>query len=258
MSHKHLLAGAICDSGKRTWDIPEIFCWTKMGVEAGQTLEAILRRKELERRAGGGVFAWGIGNSLGMSANLARRRSPSGEVDVLFTPMKSAPKMADAAPSQLLLWLGYQTRSGRPARLPEHVVVTSRGGPGKRSHYALLCQADDELRLGAAQIGFDAADVRNLASLNPVGASQVTAVVKHEGQPTFGGKGYNVAFRAKLIAEGFIRLVVPVIMDSEMMNLYREACRADTEETWRNQVRVLRQLAEDRATEAPDQQDLFS
>jgi 4-aminobutyrate aminotransferase-like enzyme len=56
---------------KQTSCVPDIFCWTKMGTEAGQTLGTILRRKELERQAGSGIFAWGIGNSLGASPALA-------------------------------------------------------------------------------------------------------------------------------------------------------------------------------------------
>lgn len=39
---------------------PEVFCWSKMGPESGETLDQILRRKEIERVANGGFFAWGL------------------------------------------------------------------------------------------------------------------------------------------------------------------------------------------------------
>lgn len=223
--------------------IPEIFCWTKMGTEAGQPLATILHRKELERSAGGGTFAWGIGNSLGEAADLARQMSPSGDLDVLFTPMKSAPKAADVAPSQLLLWVYYLTRTGRLAALPEHMVVTSRGGPDKRMHYALLCQSDDPLEEGHDFGAFSASGVRNLASMNPVGASQVTSVVRYQGDTTPAERAYRVAFKAKLYAQGFVRLVEPIPMTGELMALYEQTCRTGNEEAWRSGARRLRNAA---------------
>ena len=32
-------------------NLPDVFCWTKMGTEAGQSLENIIARKEAERDA---------------------------------------------------------------------------------------------------------------------------------------------------------------------------------------------------------------
>jgi hypothetical protein len=223
--------------------IPDIFCWTKMGTEAGQSLAAILHRKELERSAGGGTFAWGIGNSLGDGAELARRMSPSGDVDVLFTPMKSAPKVIDVAPSQLLLWIFYQSRSGGLVALPEHMLVTSRGSADKRTHYALLCQSDSPLEERHDCGAFDSSDVRNLASMNPVGASQVTSVVRYDGATTPAEKPYRVAFRAKLHAEGFVKLAAPVVMNKELTALYEKVCCAGTDTAWRSGVRKLKMAA---------------
>jgi hypothetical protein len=52
----------------------ELICWTRMQSEAGQQLDAIMSRKELERRAGGGIFFWGVGNPPPRIINeLARR-----------------------------------------------------------------------------------------------------------------------------------------------------------------------------------------
>src|SRR5665647_1443535 len=96
--------------------IPPVFCWTKMGTEAGQPLEDILRRKELERRVGGGLFAWGIGNSLGVNPMLAQQEMQRNDVDVLFTPMRSAAKQIDVAPGQVLLWLDCIDEAGKLTR----------------------------------------------------------------------------------------------------------------------------------------------
>lgn len=223
--------------------IPDIFCWTKMGTEAGQSLTAIIRRKELERSAGGGTFAWGIGNSLGGAAELAKQMSQSGDVDVLFTPMKSAPKAIDAAPSQLLLWIFYQNRSGDLTPLPEHMLVTSRGGADKRTHYALLCQSDGPLEEQCNYGAFDSSGVRNLASMNPVGASQVTSVVRYDGAITSADKAYRVAFKAKLHAEGFVKLAEPILMNKDLAALYEMVCHAGTNEAWRSGVRKLKKAA---------------
>lgn len=214
-----------------------------MGTEAGQPLAAILHRKELERSAGGGTFAWGIGNSLGGSAELAKRLSPSGQVDVLFTPMKSAPKAIDVAPSQLLLWMYYQLPSGSVASLPEHMLVTSRGGADKRTHYALLCQSDAPLEDRYDYGTFDPSGVRNLASMNPVGASQVTSVVRYSGATMPAERAYRVAIRARLYAEGFVKLTTPIIMNKELTELYDLVCSVRTEEAWRSGVRELKMAA---------------
>lgn len=237
--------------------IPEVFCWTKMGTEAGQPLTAILRRKELERMAGEGTFAWGIGNSLGGAADQARQMSPSGDVDVLFTPMKSAPKAIDVMPSQLLLWMFYQDRRGSPTALPEHMLVTSRGGSSKRVHYALLCKADASLEEQLDSGSFDSSGVRNLVSMNPVGASQVTSVVRFAGDAPTATNAYRVAFRARLYAEGFVKLVAPVPLDEELTGLYEEVCSARTKEAWRSGVLALKTRALARKTEHGEQRELL-
>ncbi len=214
-----------------------------MGTEAGQSLEVILHRKELERQSGNGLFAWGIGNSLGSSADLARKLSPGGEVDVLFTPMKSAPKQVDVSPSQLLLWLGYIGIGGHIVNLPEHILVTSRGGAEKRGHYALLCHSPDEIKNNQSGY-FDASSARNLASLNPIGASQVTSVVRYESRPQGEiEKPYPIAFRAKLHAQGFVKLAYPVVMDECMMTRYREACAASTPSEWAKAASIIHTIA---------------
>lgn len=232
-------------------EIPEIFCWTKMGTEAGQSLGAILRRKELERQAGNGMFAWGIGNSLGTSAELAKKFSPSRDVNVLFTPMKSSPKNTDENPPNLLLWLAYLQRDGRVEDLPGHVLVTSRGGGGKRAHYALLCRSDATITDQVDGGTFDAVYATNLVSSNPVGASQVTSIVRYAQQSRDWTrsqsplkKPYRIAFRAKFFGEGFVRLACPIVLSGRVLELYRALLQVTNVKEWLDRVNALRLAAQ--------------
>lgn len=73
----------------------EYVCWSRMQAEAGQQIETIVSRKELERRAGNGSFMWGVGNPPAIiTGALARAKVP---VHVIFSMMKSRPKAVDVA-----------------------------------------------------------------------------------------------------------------------------------------------------------------
>jgi hypothetical protein len=244
------------------YSIPSVFCWTKMGTEAGQPLETILRRKEMERRAGNGTFAWGIGNSLGSAHTFAKDATPSGEVDVLFSPMKSSPKVIDVAPAQLVMWLSYYSEESGLSELPEHMLIASRGnlasGTEKRSHYALICSRQDEIRAEIGDAMIDAKRARNLVSLNPLGASQVTAMVRYESSKVKDPeKPYPIAFRAKLYREGFVRLANPTPLTGTLLAAYRSICETTSAEEWLDRVVSLKREAR-RVTGTPQQQALFS
>jgi hypothetical protein len=226
--------------------VPSVFCWTKMGSEAGQSLDDILRRKDLERQCGRGVFAWGIGNSVGPAIHYARTQTAIDELFALFTPMKSAPKLIDSAPSQIVMWTSYFTSHDGTAELPAHMLVTSRGSAGsgseKRTHYALFCQSDESL-LDQRNLGaIDQHAVCNLVSSNPVGASQVTSVVRHNErlamEPT-----YPVRFKARLTKSGFVRLTDPVVLSGQLLDLYRRVCVASTPDEWRERLARLKSAA---------------
>jgi hypothetical protein len=238
--------------------VPNIFCWTKMGTEAGQTLDAIIRRKELERLAGNGVFAWGIGNSLGNSVDLARQVSPNGQVDVLFTPMKSAPKQVDVLPSQTFLWLSYIENDGRIAPLPQHLLITSRGGESKRTHYALLCHSDDSIEHDMLENYIYATSARNLASSNRIGPSQVTSMVRYGSEADDSDDSpYKVAFRAALHKKGFLKLVNPICLEGDLAKQYRQACVATTATEWLTLATEVRSIAHELAMPAMGT-DLFA
>jgi len=193
-------------------ELPEVFCWTKMQAEAGQPLDLILRRKEVERTAGGGQFFWGIGTSVARKVfdMLGRVLQPK----VLFSVMKAKPKQEDVSPKGIFLWTSYVDLFGRRQHMPEHAVVLSRAytrrGP-KTHHYALVCRSDVPLDLraeGSIKLGH----FRNLGSDTPrVGSSQVTAIIEHVKTPT-GGPDYLVDLVADLAEPYFVRLGEPVLL----------------------------------------------
>lgn len=181
------------------------FCWTRFGTEAGEPIEDILSRKNREREDNDGVFYWGIGNSVApaLRALVAQTEHP----EVLFSPMRSKPRSVDVAPSSLAQWIGGETLMGNRFRLPPTVRVTSRASDGaRRSHYALVCHSTEPLALNQRGELY-VSQLRNLLSGSPIGASQVTAVVRVV-EARAAGVSYPVAFRARLVAPYFVRLTV--------------------------------------------------
>src|SRR5262245_35333860 len=113
--------------------------WTRIQAEAGQPLDCIVARKDAERRAGGGLFFWGIGSSLGSTVQLAARTQD--KLPVVFSRMLSQPKKADTNPEAVAVWRSYIDQDGVTRPLPPHVLVTSRSQTKsgvKSRHYALV------------------------------------------------------------------------------------------------------------------------
>lgn len=187
-------------------DIPDIFCWTKYGTEAGEHPAAILARKESERRANHGVFLWGIGNAIGPSVELLLEHTDQPQV--VFTPMLSRPATRDVAPPRVAIWTGGIGLSGSPFDVPAHSVVTSRISPTGRAHYALVCQSNGPLtRTAGRRASFASSHVLNLRSGSRVGASQVTSVVRRIACALgLLPSSYNVTFTVNLAAPYLVRL----------------------------------------------------
>ena len=189
--------------------LPKYFCWTRYGVEAGETFDQILARKELERRGNGGLFLWGIGNALGPSVDLLRSRCSAPLV--VFSPIRSRPRVADVSPHEVVSWVSGQTMAGELYALPKCSRVTSgiAKGARPRGHYALVCYSDEPLgRLARPEL-LCFSLLRNMRTGSPIGASQVTAVVeRRSGRPS--GPEYPATFIANLVAPFFVRLVEAV------------------------------------------------
>ncbi|UWU86113.1 hypothetical protein N2605_06555 [Bradyrhizobium yuanmingense] len=190
--------------------LTETVCWSRMQTEAGQELQAIVDRKELERSAGNGVFCWGVGNAP--SRSIPQLVRAGADVDVVFSIMKSRPKAVDVAPSRLRIWRSFFDHSGREQPLPPATLITSRADAGIRTrnvHYALMCRSDRELTLG--DFGpFDPSAYRNLSDTGgAVGASQVTALLRRvSGEAP--APAYRVNLKAKLGLGYWVRLGDPI------------------------------------------------
>jgi hypothetical protein len=192
--------------------VPRCFVWTRFGTEAGQSITDILRRKEQERSANGGVFYWGIGNAVGPSILELLRKSD--EPEVLFSPIKSAPRHDDVAPDSVVAWTAAAGLNGEPHRLPIWSLITSRFNIGRPRHYALVCRSDssllDEFAAVAPNIEKIAiGQLTNIVTGRPLGSSQVTAVVKRQVQQVSSSAEYSVKFRARLAPPYFIQLSAP-------------------------------------------------
>ncbi|MBN9669482.1 hypothetical protein [Roseibium aggregatum] len=186
-----------------------------MQAEAGQPLEEIIARKEKERQAGSGLFFWGVGNAPALiSKKLARDQVP---VQVIFSVMKSKPKREDTSPSEIVRWQNYVDFNGSIRPIPSHTVVTSKGrsasGP-KRSHYALMCFSETPLKLRRDGAFFDPHHFRNAGGKGgPVGASQVTALLKQNSEALPTSSAYRIGLSAWLTGSYWVKLVDPINID---------------------------------------------
>lgn len=192
-------------------------CWTRMQAEAGEQLARIMRRKELERRSGDGVFFWGVGSAPSRAIPALVRTA--AVIDVLFSVMKTKPKAKDAAPDKVVAWRSYVDTDGIVRQIPDHVLVTSRAG-ARGCHYALICRSDTPL--GVADEGpFDPSAFRNVGAGGAVGASQVTALLERHAKD--GASDYRVAMRARLTDGFWVKLIDPIELD----DTDRDALEAD-------------------------------
>jgi hypothetical protein len=217
----------------------EYVCWSRMQAEAGQQLEAIVARKELERRAGDGFFFWGVGNPPAVIANvLARAGVP---VCAVFSIMKSRPKAIDASPARTVAWRRYVDAHGAERPLPPHALVTSRGDSAsgaKRAHYALMCRSDEPLAIRRGE-PFDPAAFRNAGGTGaPVGASQVTALLRRVGKDS-AAPDYEANITAWLAGSYWVRLTDPIELDASRLALLTSAVD-EGERTWCKAVARIR------------------
>lgn len=209
-----------------------VVCWTRMQSEAGQDIGSIIARKEIERRAGDGLFYWGVGNAPNRAV---RRLAAQGEdVDVVFSLMKGRPAAQDAAPEGVVAWRTCYDSEGVECRLPPHVLVTSRMDTDsgvKAAHYALVCRSDDGLVLGDMG-AFDPSAYRNVGDAGgAVGSSQVTAlVVRTRSESPV--DGYRVNLRAKLVGGFWVKLGSPRVLGAgDRRALAAASARAGAMET---------------------------
>ncbi len=218
----------------------QFVCWSRMQAEAGQALDDIVRRKELERQAGDGVFFWGVGNPPArLTSVLAKTHHP---VSAIFSIMKSKPKSSDVAPGRTVIWQTYIDRDGLKRDVPRHVLVTSRGDTNKgskRSHYALICFSEAPLVIERG-CPFDPKAYRNTGELGkPIGASQVTALLQPVRRES-NASAYEVNLRAKLHDSYWVRLEDPAELDVSLMP---DALGAVDSVEWLKAIRIMKARA---------------
>jgi hypothetical protein len=229
----------------------EYICWSKMQAEAGQALPAIIRRKELERRAGGGQFCRGVGNAPSVAiSSFSRLHEP---IEVIFSIMKSRPKPADVTPSRTVVWRRYIDRDGGLRPLPAHALVTSRADSGsgpKTKHFALLCWSDEPLRLRYGE-PFDPNAFRNVGGAGAsVGASQVTALLRRTTADA-GQTDYEVNLRASLTGDYWVRLADPIELCSDFHDL--DVTSGSSTQDWLEFVALARGVNDRKSSESSTQ-----
>ena len=187
-------------------ELPNLFCWTRFGCEAGELIEEILLRKEQERLANGGIFLWGIGNAVGPSIIELMRRTDRPQV--IFSPIKTGSRLKDIAPPAVVRWTEAEGLDGSNFTIPTNSLVTSRYDPKmpKPYHFALVCYSSTPLIPLKREVKIGFKQLRNLRTGRPVGASQVTAVVQCTGMGTEEPLMYDVAILAELANPYLVRL----------------------------------------------------
>lgn len=221
-------------------NVPHHFIWTKVQAEAGQSLNLIFNRKELERQSGG-TFWWGIGESKAEQIKLLLAIDPTPQV--LFSRMLSVPHKRDSDPDSVLLWEAYKTIRG-DIPLPLHVVTTSRAhdqkGNLKRRHYALVCTSPTVLMHSGGNGALRTNTLRNFGERGkPIGASQVTAVVSCATHHDC-GRTYPITARAMLAAPFAVQLTSPRMLSEPETRLLNSAVEAGTTaEDW---IKIAKQL----------------
>jgi len=191
-----------------------------MQAEAGQQLEKIVARKEVERRSGNGLFFWGVGNPP--SAIVVTLARAGVAVPVIFSRMKSKPKTMDFAPRRIVVWRSYIDCEGVERPLPPHTLVTSRGDSAtgvKKTHYALMCRSSEPLILRCRGEVFDPSIYRNAGGTGArVGFSQVTALLRRTEEVAHDSH-YEVNIRAWLTGSYWVRLTDPIEITADKQNL---------------------------------------
>lgn len=198
-------------------DLPDVFCWTRFGVEAGQEFGSILRRKEEERRRNDGLFLWGIGNSVVPSLGVLLENTPTPKV--VFSRIRSQPRQVDEKPSHVAVWTEALAPNGENFPIPPGTLLTSHASGGnKRRHQALVLRSSSPLKLDETGDRFSMTSLRNLKSGNPIGPSQVTAIVRHVGEEgDVGGARYSAGMVVDLVFPFLVSLKNPVIVPTSGM-----------------------------------------
>lgn len=220
--------------GSSDWRKEPIICWTRMQSEAGQGLAHIIARKDAERCANAGTFFWGVGNPppLALASLVHKKKS----VPMLFSIMKSRPKIQDSAPERVFAWRRFIDSAGITRPMPDSVLVTSRA-TARSYHYALVCYSKRPILLD--DLGpFNPAAYRNFGGTGaPIGNSQVTALLQRCNQLI--GGDYRIAMVTALHRDLWVKLVDPIELTKVECSALN-AVKGDSPAMWSRFVSSLR------------------
>lgn len=222
--------------------LPPTFCWTKIGTESGEALPTTVLRKEWERRMGGGRFLWGIGQSLGASAQVAAHRM--GSLMALFSPVASRPRANERKPEAGLLWHAWIDAAGQVRQLPLHTIIASRAtlpsGRPRLHHHALVCASPTPLSIGT-RLSVHPEHLRSVGTGRALGIAQGAAVVDCVGRDEpASGKRYPLALSVELEAPYVVRLAQPSVLKARDLAELNKAARDGDFETYAEHVKRLR------------------
>lgn len=211
--------------------LPKAFCWTRFGTEAGMTIEEILRRKEMERIASGGMFVWGIGNSLGKAIDELRARDP--EPNALFSEIAGKAAPHDVWPDAVVAWRSFRDGSGASTTLPRGVLVVSRASNssgGVKRCYGLFCSTSSPLAI-ESHAEIEIGSLRNLTGANFVGDSQTTAVVEQDAGGT-SRRRYHVSLIARLVEPYYAEMLDPIPVSAAHLARIHESAKTEDVVAW--------------------------
>ena len=204
----------------------DAFVWSKMGTEAGEPLEDIMHRKEIERQANGGKFVWGIGNSPGNS--IVNFMQDTKKPVAIFTETRpnSKTRSIDEEESE---------RVWRDKLLPRYSFVTSH--PERKEHCALLCECDEDLRTqchGELHTG----EFVHYVTCNPkLPPNSTNMMKKGEGRSC---KPYPIRFVASLYGEGWVKLTDYVDISPETIKEVKRSADDGDIEKWKALINKIK------------------
>jgi hypothetical protein len=220
------------------------FCWTRIGDDASQPLDVILRRKDHERVHGNDVW-WGVGESNlqgRMDRLLDHYAHAQSLPPVVFTPQLTPGKAGDG---NVLVWRKYYApgESAEAILIPPHALVLSSAKTGKGKHktryFALVCKFVEPL---TKPVGGDFYRNQhyNWRGGQTVGPQQITAVVhEYRPAPKPAGQPYRIHMRA-LLAK-FVILADPrPISESDRWITDDAGNRSFSAKEWCDLVRQIR------------------
>lgn len=172
--------------------MPDVFMWQKMGPDAKEGADAIIRRKDLERQFG--AFWWGVGEKA-VPTHVESMWALARGRQVCFTKARSGAKKGS---DKILLWSHPE--------MPPHVVVSSHD---YSRYFALVCRCKSSLTRIRSRDLIYSDHYEHLTTGGRNFGQQSTFPVKRVSSHASTSEPYLVEFRAQLCAPYCVELSKP-------------------------------------------------